>query len=183
MTNTYQQCFQQPQWNVATGAQLVDATINVTLVGITQPLPAGTNQLGTVTIVGAIPAGTNLIGNAGQVLPAGATPFNVRATSGANAAVTATQAAGGAGHQNYLLGYQVCLRGAAAAADAGISVKDDSTEKLYDVIGSGAAPGTRCKCDSQLPLITGTANKALTLTVGAAGAGAITEVSMWGYVI
>jgi hypothetical protein len=166
MPNTYQQSFQQPQWNTATGAMLCEATVNVTLVGITEPLPVG----------------SNLIGNAGQVLPAGATPFNVRATSAADTAVTATKAAA-VGKQNYLLGYLVCLRGGAAANDAGISVKDGLTEKLYDVIGTAAPAGTRCKLDSQLPPVTGTANTAMTLTVAAAGAGTIVEVSMWGYTV
>ena len=166
MPNTYQQAFQQPAWNTDSGAQLVDATVNVTLVGITDPLPAG----------------ANLLGNVGQVLPAGATRWNVRATSVAAAAVTATQAAV-AGKQHYLLGYQACLRAAPAANDAGISVKDGATEKLYDVIGSAAPAGTRCQLASAMPILVGTVNTALNLVAAAAGAGAIVEISMWGYTV
>jgi hypothetical protein len=162
----YQQCFQQPQWNTSTGAMLCDATVNVTLVGITNPLPAGANQIGDV----------------GQRIPAGATPFNARATSGANAAVTATQAAA-ANKKNYLLGYQVVLRGANAAADAGISLQDGTSEKLYDAIGLGAARGTKCALASDLPPVAGSNNTTMNLVVGAAGANAITEVSMWGYTV
>jgi hypothetical protein len=167
MPNTYQQCFQQPQWNASTGAMLCDATVNVTLAGITQPLPAGSNLLGTM----------------GVAIPAGATPFNVRATSTANTAVTATKAAGTGAQQNYLLGYQVCLRGAAAAVDTAISLKDGSTEKIYDVFGAAAPVGTRCQLASAVPIVAGTAATAMTLTVAAGGAGAIVELSMWGYTV
>ena len=100
MSNAYQQGFQQPQWNTATGAMLCDSVLDVTMPGFAEPLPAGTNQLGTVTTVGAVPSAANLVGNVGAALPAGATPFTVRATSAGNTEVTATQPAA-SGQQNY----------------------------------------------------------------------------------
>jgi hypothetical protein len=166
MPDTYQQGFQQPQWNTDTGAMLCDADVNVT----------------ATTVAGALPAGTALIGNVGLTIPAGATPFNVRATSTAGAGITATQPAA-TGQQNYLLGYQVCLRSGGAPNDVGISLQDGTTEKVYDVIGAGAPSGTRCTLDPQLPIVAGTENTAMNLVVGAAGSATIIEVSMWGYTV
>ena len=71
--------FQQPRFNDSTGAMLVDATVQatVTVVGITDPLPAGTNLLGKVgidqatahanevVVAAALPAGTALLGKVG----------------------------------------------------------------------------------------------------------------------
>jgi hypothetical protein len=86
-------------------------------------------------------------------------------------------------NQNYLLGYTVCLRAAVAANDVGISLQDGATEKLYDVIGVGSPPGTRCVTQSELPIIVGTADTAMSLIVAAAGPEAIVEVSIWGYTV
>jgi hypothetical protein len=128
----------------------------------------------TAALTGVLPGGT--------VYPAGATKWTVSATSGANAAAAATKGAE-ANKKHYCLGYLVALRAAAAANDTLVTIKDDATAKFTDVIGSAAPVGTRVGISSATPLIEGTTNKDLSLNAGAAGAGAITELTIWGYSI
>lgn len=119
-----------------------------------------------------------------SLIPEGATPFIVRATSGANAEATAAKAAE-PGKTHHVLGYLVCLRAAAAgsSADVPIQLKDGTTEKMYDIIGASAVRGTRISLASNVPILVGTTGNSINLIVGAAGTGAITELTMWGYTI
>ena len=145
-----QNTFQQPAWNTLTGAMLVDCTVQATVA--------------IATLASPLPAGTSYLGSVGIDVPVGATPWTVRATSAANTAVTAAQAAA-AGAKNHLLGYTVVIRGAAVGADVGISFQDGTTEIAYDGIGSGAARGARVNVASDVSIAVGSTNKALNCVV------------------
>jgi hypothetical protein len=130
-----------------------------------------------------------LIGSNGSIdvnqigqFPKGATPWSATATSATNAVAVATVAAV-ALKKHYLLGYAVALRAAVTAADTLVTVKDDVTVKLTDVFGAAAPIGTRLTLSCAMPIVVGTINKALTLNAAAGGAGAITELVMWGYTL
>ena len=126
------------------------------------------------TLIGSIPGGS--------VYPYGATKWTAIATSSANAIATATQAAV-AGKKHYCMGYLVCLRAAAAGNDFLSQIKDGTSVKFTDVVGNASPTGTRIGVSSSTPIVEGTANTDMVLTVGAAGASAITELTMWGYTI
>jgi len=132
----------------------------------------------------ANPASVQLTGGlpGGAVYPFGATKWTTIATSGANAIATATQVAV-AGKKHYCMGYLVCLRAASAGNDFLSTIKDGTTVKFTDVVGNASPTGTRIGVSSSAPIVEGTANTDMVLSVGAAGANAITELTMWGYTI
>jgi len=115
-------------------------------------------------------------------LPAGATHFIVPATSLANAAGVATVAAV-TGKQHHVMGYLVCIRGASAGNDILVTLKDDTTVKLTDVIGNASPSGSAAEKVSSMPILIGTASKDLSLNVGAGGSGVISELTVWGYTL
>lgn len=114
-------------------------------------------------------------------LMTGGTPWTVTATSGNNASAAATKAAV-SGVNHYVTGYLVVLRGATAANDAVVTIKDDSTVKITECIGTSQAIGTRISNQLTIPLKI-TTNKAASLNVAAAGAGCITELTLFGYTL
>ena len=124
----------------------------------------------------------DLVNATNKSYPQGATPWNVTATSAANTAATASQAAS-PGRKHYCMGYLVVLRAAAAGADVSVAVLDGTTVKIQDYIGNAAPRGEKAGMAPGAPIAEGTANTAINLTVGAAGASAITELTMWGYTI
>jgi len=114
--------------------------------------------------------------------PEGATPFSVTATSSANSAGLAEVSAV-SGKQHYVLGYLVALRAASASADILITLKDNTTVKLTDVIGNASPVGTSVSIVNSMPIIIGTANTNMNLGATAGGTGAITELTIWGYTL
>jgi len=114
--------------------------------------------------------------------PTGAIPFSVTATSSANVAGVATVAAVD-GKQHYILGYLVALRSASASADILVTLKDNTTVKLTDVIGNASPTGTSAEKVSSMPIVIGTVNTAMNLGASAGGTGAITELTVWGYTL
>jgi len=138
--------------------------------------PIRTNAKGEVLtqLTGSIPGGA--------VYPYGATKWTAIATSSANAIATATQTAV-SGKKHYCMGYLVCLRAAAAGNDFLSQIKDGTTVKFTDVVGNASPTGTRIGVSSSTPIVEGTANTDMVLTIGAAGASAITELTMWGYTV
>lgn len=179
--------------SIAAGANVIGK------VGIDQTTPGTTNG---IQVVAALPTGTNNIGDvdvltlpAGTVagsasLPAGANnigdvdiasmpaEWTVTGTSSANATVTVSKAGVG-GQKHVITGYLVVIRGAAAGADIGVALKDNTTVKISDYIGNAAPRGTRVG-------ITGlniemTTNTQANLAVDAGGASVICEATFWGY--
>lgn len=113
--------------------------------------------------------------------PIGATLFVSTDTSSANTAKTVTISAV-ASKKHYCLGYLVVIRGAASSLDIIVTLKDDTTVKLTDVIGNGSPSGTGIT-NPYGYLLECTTNKNLTLNVGAGGAGVYTELTVWGYTL
>lgn len=110
------------------------------------------------------------------------TPWTAQGDSAANAAQTVTKAAE-AGKKHIVTYFEVVLRGAAAAADAGVDLQEGAVSKHKTWIGSGAARGTRIPVelpDGGWELAT---NVAANLVIDAAGAGAITSAVMHGYTV
>lgn len=142
-------------------------------VGVVEALPAGTNSIGKVAVT-SLPA-------LPSQYPADAVPWSVVATSDANSAADATKA-GEQDKQHFVAGYLVALRGAAAAGDAVVEVKSDTDVIARDVIGEDAARGARA-AHSFFPALACEASKDALLAVGAAGAGAITELTIYGYTL
>jgi len=113
--------------------------------------------------------------------PISAVPWAIVSTSSANTAAEAKVTAE-ADKKHYISGFTVALRGADASNDVIIEVKDGSTVIMRDVIGDQAEKGARVHCSLPIPLSCGTSADA-TLSVGAAGADAITELSMFGFTL
>lgn len=115
--------------------------------------------------------------------PLGAIPFIITATGSANAEVSATVSAA-TGKAHYVCGYLAVIRGAAAGNDLAITVKDGMAVRLTDVIGNGAASGSKAETVSGfIPLLAGTVNTDLVLTAAAGGNNVITEITIWGYTL
>lgn len=102
--------------------------------------------------------------------------FIATETSAANTLATATKTA--ADKSLYITGYIVALRGAAAGNDVSVQVKDGSSILIQDYIGKDAPSGERIGAMLTHPIKC--AGDAV-LEVGAAGAGAITELTLMGY--
>ncbi len=105
--------------------------------------------------------------------------WTVTATSGANAAAAATKAAPGAGYRHVITGYVVVVRAADVGADALVQAKSGTTVLLTDGLGLGDLRGARV-IGPPAPIYCAE-NEAASLAVGAAGAGAIAELTLTGY--
>src|SRR5205085_876279 len=102
--------------------------------------------------------------------------WNLFGTSAANTAQTVTQAAAGAGIRNYLDDLSVSWSGGAPAAGVTVQVKDGGTVIWEHYVGAAGATQGVIDFDFAAP-IRSTANTALAVTVGAAGAGVTTKVT------
>lgn len=171
------------------------AGIRVTEIFTEQPLmliqsmlgdPSATGDVRVTATAGLTAAqlnrdGAGNLGVSPNPYPIGAAPFCVRATSGDNAAASATVAAV-ANQRHYLLGYTVVARGAAVgAAGAAVVVKDGAGVVLYDSLPAAAPIGSRVASGLGGPIVRGTVNTAMVLEVAAAGAGCITELTIFGF--
>lgn len=146
-----------------------------------------TNVANAVTVTGTVgvtPGDLNLDGarNAGIVVQNdNRQRWSVLGTSATNTIISINRA-GIAGQSHFITGYLVVLTGAAAANDTPIRVLEGTTIRIQDFIGGGAARGTRIFIDFPIPYRFA-ANTAATLDAGAAGAGAIVNLVLFGYTI
>ena len=118
--------------------------------------------------------GVNIAGDTRQ-------PWVQRTTSGDNASATATRPAE-AGKTHFVTGYMVVLRGANAAVDASIELRENGVIRVQDYLGTGKVRGERIIYTLPTPL-QAAVNTPVSLFVGAAGAGAICELNLMGYTI
>jgi hypothetical protein len=108
--------------------------------------------------------------------------FSSSQASAANTAQTITVAAGGAGTRHVVTSFMVVVTAAAVgASDVPVEVKSGSTVLWKDFLGATAARGEKVGATG-LSLACGD-NEALTLVVGAGGAGVVTQANLAGYTI
>lgn len=174
--------FVGPKPNVTVTPSGTSLIISSTVLG-----SAGNVTLGppaTVGVDGGLVPGTDVSAVPAQTTgkyPANATPWTVTATSTADAAASATKSAE-TGKSHYVTGYMVVLRGANAGNDASVQVLNGATVMVQDYIGSGAVRGSRIAVMFPFPVKV-SANTSAVLSVGAAGAAAITELTLLGYTL
>lgn len=100
-------------------------------------------------------------------------------TSAANAAVTITQPAAGAGVRNYLSALTVSWSGGAPAAGTNVQVTDGATVLWDFYLGAAGAAQGSIHLTFPLPL-RGSPNTALNVTVAAGGVGVTTKAAIAG---
>jgi hypothetical protein len=128
----------------------------------------------------AIPAGTATIGNAGLVIPAGAT-WETASATGTTAATTATLATG-VGKTTYICGMSIRAN-ATAAATGNATVTGTITGTLNftqwtapNASGLGVTEQVFVPC-----LPASTTNTAIAVISAAPGTGGVVSVTAWGY--
>ena len=107
--------------------------------------------------------------------------WSVTSDSTANAAVTLSRAAE-TGKRHYITAFEAVLRGAAAGADTRVELRNGATVMWDTYIGNAAPRGERVGAVFTHPIEL-TANTAANLVVAAAGASALTTVSMSGFTL
>lgn len=105
---------------------------------------------------------------------------NTTGTSAANTAQTLTKAAE-ANKTHYVTGFEVVIRGAAAANDIAVTLRNGTTIIYRTYIGNTKASGERVGVMLPLGGLQATPNTAVTLEVTAGGAGVITEANLITY--
>lgn len=105
----------------------------------------------------------------------------VTATSLSNTSAVATMVAK-SGKKHYVTGYFVVLRGASAADDVSVQIKNGETVIVQDYIGKDSSSGERIGIMFTSP-IQGDENTDMVLSVAAAGEDAITELTLMGYTL
>jgi hypothetical protein len=136
-------------------------------VSITQALPAGTNALGTVSVTGALPAGTNALGTVSALqvgtwtvnFAGSGTSIRGSATTAGTAAVTVI-AAQGSTTKIYVTGLQF---GNTSGSTVVVTLNDTAPSQFVVPAGGGNNPASFL-----VPLVLGTANASLTMSVSLA---------------
>ena len=107
--------------------------------------------------------------------------WTVTGTSGANTAKTITRAAK-TGRTHYITGFCVTVRAADVTGDVSVAVKDGTTVVYQTYFGDASIRGEERKAEFFHP-IRCTMSTAANLVVGAAGASAITELTLKGFTV
>ncbi len=152
-------------------------------LGATADAAVATDAAGTVSgklrgLVKLLAAAIDLTRGWLRVQPQPCT-WSASGTSTANAELTVTQSAAGAGTRNYLSGLAVSWSGGAMAAGAKVVVKDGEAVIFDAYLGRGTETQGSVAFVFPQPL-RGSADTALSVVVDAAGAGVTTKASAFG---
>jgi len=159
--------------DVLTLPSLVAGSALIGKVGIDQTSDAVTNR--TVSKISQI-AGENIV----SVSSLPSATWTITQDSSANTAQTLTKTAV-AGQKHYITSIEVVISGAVVgASDVNILLKDGSTTKWKQIIGTTSARGTRVTIDFANP-IQMSVNSTCTLNIDAAGASCITTGNIAGF--